>query len=513
MPSGRVPGTLIKHEPLPAALSPTQAGAAYRLFYQGTGYDGRPKLITGSAFVPHGYAPADGWPVVAFAHGTTGLHQRAVPSRTGLSRPELAHVDGWLAAGYAVAATDYEGRGVHPYFNGEATADDVIDAVRAAHALDRPLDKRWIVAGFSQGGHAAHYTAITATAYAPELDFRGSVSFGPAVGLRAMVAALTADGHAPVPWVIPMFLAGLPQLHAEVFLTVDGVRLLRLAERATLKEMAYACADVTNDAAGTTGLAGHPELTELLDRIDVPVTTLDRPALVHAGVRDVIAPISIMEPFVHALREAGGDVGLVRCAGADHVGVLEDGLPHALEFAARVLEVPPRPTEGCRFSLLDATGDGYLSRDDYTAFALRLVLALGEAPRSPRAHAVREGYLRLWRAIVTRADTDGDGRVSRDEYAAWAARSDADGAFDAAVRPLAWAVIGLADTDEDGLLNRPDLTRLLTACNLTKEQVGRTIAELDTDGSGTVSADEIVTAVRDFCRGRSTAGEWLFGRV
>ncbi|NUS56801.1 MAG: EF-hand domain-containing protein, partial [Streptomycetaceae bacterium] len=164
-------------------------------------------------------------------------------------------------------------------------------------------------------------------------------------------------------------------------------------------------------------------------------------------------------------------------------------------------------------SLLDAGGDGYLSRDDYTAFALRLVLALGEAPRSPRAQAVREGYLRLWRAIVTRADTDGDGRVSRDEYAAWAARATADGAFDAAIRPLAWAVIGLADTDEDGLLNRPDLTRLLTACNLTPEQVRHTITELDTDRSGTVSADEIVTAVRDFCQGKGTAGEWLFGRV
>ncbi|NUR69512.1 MAG: hypothetical protein HOU81_01690 [Hamadaea sp.] len=520
MPTRRSPGTLIKHESLPPALRPDRAAAAYRLFYQGTGYDGLPKLITGSAFLPHGTPPADGWPVVAFAHGTTGLHHRASPSRTGLSKPERAHVDGWLAAGYAVAATDYEGlagQGEHPYFNGEAVADDIVDAVRAAHGLDRPLSRSWIVAGFSQGGHAAHYTAMIATAYAPELDFRGSVTFGPAIGLREMFTVLTADGDAPTPWVIPIFLAGLqvshPQLRPEEFLTGEGMRLTRLAQRATLKEMARACAEVTNDAAGTAGLGQRRQVADLLDRIDAPVTALDRPTLVHAGVRDTIVPVAVMEPFVQALRTAGTEADLVHCAEADHIGVLADGLPNALEWAARSMDHPPGPARECRFSLLDASGDGFLARDDYTGFALRLVLALGEAPRSPQADAVREGYSRLWRAIATEADADGDGRVSREEYLAWTATAARTSLFDDAVRPLARSVVELVDADGDGALDRAELTRLLSACNLTAEQIDRTMTELDADGSGTITADEIELAVRDFCLGDGRAGGWLFGRI
>src|SRR3712207_9525068 len=49
-------------------------------------------------------------------------------------RLEREHVAAWLAAGYAVTATDYEGLatpGPHPYLNGEAVADDWIDIVRS----------------------------------------------------------------------------------------------------------------------------------------------------------------------------------------------------------------------------------------------------------------------------------------------------------------------------------------------------------------------------------------------
>ena len=57
-----------------------------------------------------------------------------------------------------MAVTDYEGLstpGPHPYLNGEAVADDVVDAVRASRQLGVPTTGRWVVAGFSQGGHAA----------------------------------------------------------------------------------------------------------------------------------------------------------------------------------------------------------------------------------------------------------------------------------------------------------------------------------------------------------------------
>ncbi|HEY1178418.1 MAG TPA: lipase family protein, partial [Phytomonospora sp.] len=180
----RLPGTLLRDRPLPRELWPDAAGAAHRVAYQGLGYDGGGRLVTGSVFVPAGRAPEGGWPVIGFAHGTTGLSDAAAPSRAGLPRLERAHVSAWLAGGYAVAATDYEGLatpGPHPYFNGEAVADDVIDAVRAAHQLGHRLSRDWLAVGFSQGGHAALFCAHIATGYAPELDFKGTVALAPAV--------------------------------------------------------------------------------------------------------------------------------------------------------------------------------------------------------------------------------------------------------------------------------------------------------------------------------------------
>jgi hypothetical protein len=143
----RRPGTLIRARPLPSRFRPDHAEAAYRVFYQGVGHDGRGRLVTGSVFIPDGTPPADGWPVVGYAHGTTGLSDRTAPSRTGLLRLERAHIAAWLACGYAVTATDCEGLatpGPHPYLNGEAVADDVIDIVRTTRefcldpAPDRP---------------------------------------------------------------------------------------------------------------------------------------------------------------------------------------------------------------------------------------------------------------------------------------------------------------------------------------------------------------------------------------
>jgi Ca2+-binding EF-hand superfamily protein len=80
------------------------------------------------------------------------------------------------------------------------------------------------------------------------------------------------------------------------------------------------------------------------------------------------------------------------------------------------------------------------------------------------------------------------------------------------VRPLAEAVIALVDEDADRTLDRSELARLLTACRVAPETAAATSAQLDADGDGRVSADEIVEAVRDFCIGEPAPGSWLFGR-
>lgn len=519
------PGALVRHQPLARQHRPRAAADAYRIHYRGYGYDGGQRLVSGSAFIPAGTAPEGGWPVIGFAHGTTGLSDASAPSRSGFSRLELDHIDRWLTAGYAVAATDYEGLstpGPHPYFNGEAVADDVIDAVRAMRGLDHHIAPAWLVAGFSQGGHAAMHVANIATGYAPELDFRGTIAVAPAACVRDIIAELTADPGAPLSPIVPLALAGIastrPDFEPDAALTPLGAELVAWATRATLREMFRAVRGIANEQAGTTGIAERPEIADVFDAVSAPVTSLDRPVFITASRDDEFIPHQPVERFAEGLRRAGADIAYATHIGADHAGMLETGQPDAIDFGREHLDaadtahdIPAR-----RFDLLDRSGDGRLARDDYDAFALRLARSLGHAPRSAKAAAVRNGYRRLWNAVRTAADTDDDGRVSVAEYRAWAAReaaSDGDrSGFATAVRPLAEAVIALVDEDASRTLDRGELDRLLTACRIGSDEAAATCEQLDANGDGHISADEIVDAVRGFCIGEATPGSWLFGR-
>jgi acetyl esterase/lipase len=516
------PGTVLDSGPLPAALWPAHAAAATRVTYQGVGYDGAGREVTGSVYLPGGDAPPGGWPVVSFAHGTTGLADNCAPSVVGLTRLEREHVARWLAAGYVVAATDYEGLstpGPHPYFNGEAVADDVIDIVRAARGLDGRVGRTWLVAGFSQGGHAALFVGLVASRYASELDFRGTVALAPPVHLPLLLAVLTARGEGATSIFPPFLLAGLrtsyPDFDARPFLTDAGGRLVEAAATATLGEMFRATAALTNDDTGITHIDARPGIEPILEACRVPVTRMDRPVFIGAGTADEIVPLEVAERFVADLRAAGTPVRFDRHDGATHAGTLSAGHDALIAWTGDLLAGGDPPVAArARFSPFDADGDGRLTRDDYEVFALRLVQAYGVPPGSPAALAVRDGYRALWRAVADRADTDADGSVGPAEFLRWIGTAAGDDGFAAELRPLAEAVIGLADGDRDGVLEQAEFVGLLAACGLRDDGVLAEIAAFDTDRDGVVTAAEIVAVVRDFCLtpAPGTPGSWLFGR-
>ncbi|MGM1060204.1 lipase family protein [Saccharothrix sp. Mg75] len=517
----RVPGAVLDRSPLPARMWPDGASDAVRVVYQGLGYDGTGRRVSGSVFLPRRDAPPGGWPVVAYAHGTTGLADHCAPSEAGLSRLEREHVGRWLVAGYAVAATDYEGLatpGPHPYFNGEAVADDVVDAVRAARRLDPRVGRTWFVAGFSQGGHAALFTGLMATGYAPELDFRGTLALAPPVHLPLLVDLVTTDGTRPLSVLLPFLLAGVrashPDFDARPLLTAAGGRLLDVAASASLVDMFRAVARLTNDDGGTTGLPARPGVDPVLRACRVPVSRMDRPVYLTAGTADEVVPLEVVERFAADLARAGTVLRFDRHAGAAHADVLAAGHDDLVAWTDALLERPPDPVP--RSGPFDADGDGVLTADDYEVFALRLVQAFGEPPGSPKALAVRHGYRALWRGVADRSDTDLDGRVSRAEFLRWLDDGHHDG-FEDAVRPLAEAVLALADTGDgtgDGTTTTAELTRLLTACGLSPARAAAVLTTLDGDGGGTVSTAEVVDAVRDFCLDPvpGKPGDWLFGR-
>jgi len=170
---------------------------AWFVVYGSTGLEGEPVAVSGLIAAPAEPPGEDGYPVVAWAHYTTGVADDCAPSLEGVNGVPN-RVQSLVEQGYVVTATDYEGLGtggIHPYIVGTSEGRSVLDSIRAvqgvpeAHARDRA-----VVIGFSQGGHAALWAAELAGAYAPELDIAGSLAASPPSDLLAWERWLFSQG-------------------------------------------------------------------------------------------------------------------------------------------------------------------------------------------------------------------------------------------------------------------------------------------------------------------------------
>ncbi|HTV97840.1 MAG TPA: hypothetical protein VME42_17725 [Steroidobacteraceae bacterium] len=150
------PGTLIRSEPFTGYTLPAGA-SAIRILYHSRALSGADIAASGVVLIPGGKAPAGGWPVIAWAHGTSGVARMCAPSLM----KDVEYGDEGLmpmvAAGFAVVATDYAGLGTpgpHQYDDKIPQANDVVFSIPAAHAAVADLGVKWVAIGHSQGGVA-----------------------------------------------------------------------------------------------------------------------------------------------------------------------------------------------------------------------------------------------------------------------------------------------------------------------------------------------------------------------
>jgi acetyl esterase/lipase len=181
------PGSVIRDEPMTGAPA---FGIAHRVLYRSTSPEGKLIAVSGVIVTPPGTAPAGGWPVVAWAHPTTGIVPRCAPSLAIFLFQQIAGSRPLIEQGFAIAATDYPGLGTpgpHPYLVGVSEARAVIDSVRAARTFPGVNGNRYTVWGHSQGGQAALFTGIISRNYAPELELLGVAAAAPATDLATLM--------------------------------------------------------------------------------------------------------------------------------------------------------------------------------------------------------------------------------------------------------------------------------------------------------------------------------------
>jgi hypothetical protein len=156
LPSGK-PGELIRSEPFEEYEIPLSVSAV-RILYHSRSAAGEDVAASGVVLIPYEKKPPPGgWPIIAWAHGATGIARSCAPS---LMR-NLGHgpfLSMYANLGYAVVATDYTGLGTdfrNAFVDSPSNATDVINSVSAARAAVPQLGARWIVMGEAEGSLAA----------------------------------------------------------------------------------------------------------------------------------------------------------------------------------------------------------------------------------------------------------------------------------------------------------------------------------------------------------------------
>lgn len=186
-------GTLLKLQidANPTAYTLPPNTAISRFIYQTKTLNGT--LVPNSAYILWPYLPrtqpnGGGYPVVAWAHGTTGGFGECAPSHVRDLWSDFVAPFPLVLQGYVVVAPDYAGLGVekdakgrpitHQYLANPSAANDLFYSVQAAQSAFKALSKQFVVVGHSQGGGAA-WGAAQRQALTPVEGYLGTVAGSP----------------------------------------------------------------------------------------------------------------------------------------------------------------------------------------------------------------------------------------------------------------------------------------------------------------------------------------------
>jgi uncharacterized membrane protein HdeD (DUF308 family)/alpha-beta hydrolase superfamily lysophospholipase len=323
------PGALLRVEPLNRTIA--SGAQAWRILYTTTRGEGVPALASGLVVAPENL-PGGPRPVIAWAHGTTGVNETCAPSL--LDDPFKAGaapgIDQVLANGWVLVATDYTGLGTdgpHAYLVGEQAGRAVLDAVRAARQIPAlSLADQTVVWGHSQGGGAALWTGILAPSYAPDANVVGVAALAPASDLAGMVGNLeTVQGGA-------LFASYVIQGYSDTYPDVRFDDYVRPAARIVVREMASRClaepgviVSIAEALSIDTSIwATDPARGAFGERLkqNVPSAQIAAPLLIGQGLDDELVSPPAQEAYARARCANGGQVDYRTYEGFDHVSVI-----------------------------------------------------------------------------------------------------------------------------------------------------------------------------------------------
>jgi alpha-beta hydrolase superfamily lysophospholipase len=276
------------------------------------------------------------FPVVLWAHGTTGIARACAPS--ALAQPfesgALFVLQRIVDQGWAVVAPDYPGLGApgrHPYLVGIPAARSALDAVRAARAVDGvELSDDTVAWGHSQGGGAALWVGEEARGYAPDVPIAGVAALAPASDILSLARGLQRSpvGMLFATFVVQGYSNAYPDVAVDAYVRPSAQAVVRrvvgrcLSERTTLASLP---AVLTGQSLFSRDLTTGP-LGERA-RENIPDAPTGIPTLLAQGLSDALVLPDVQRAFAERLCAAGQPLDVRTYPGRVHVGLVADDSP------------------------------------------------------------------------------------------------------------------------------------------------------------------------------------------
>ena len=352
----RQPGDLIRSE----AISTNKVGTTYRVLYVSRARSlpattpianqkwTRTTAVTGTVTIPADTSvPA---PIVSWAHPTVGLADSCAPSNDVQAIETFAALVSTTSP-VIVAATDYEGLGTpgaHPYLDGETAGYNTLDIVLAARQLAQQQSVTTandvVVTGYSQGGHAALWSAALAGEF-PDINLLGVVAQAPPTDLVAIAdSSLSSESNATLVVAGMYGAASVDQtVRLDELLTPSAIDDLALFETTCTGDIdAF---DGTGDEVFVDDPTNNKALEAQLRRSSAPTSGITPPVFVSQGGADKVVPKAVTDAWVKSACAGGANVTYNKIGFADHNTLALLGAPATFAWITdRLSGIPAKST-------------------------------------------------------------------------------------------------------------------------------------------------------------------------
>ena len=311
LPAGK-PGDLIRSEHFDDYDLPFVT--TLRILYHSRTATGADVPVSGVVVTPPGDPPAGGWPVIAWAHAFSGAARQCAPS---LARnldygPAFTM---WTGLHYAVVATDYAGLGSdarNAVMDMQSNANDMINAVKAAHTAVPDLGAKWIALGDSEG--AAAVVALDEMQSDP--GYLGSVALSGVTDAKDVYERLAKGNDRGR-------LALLAYAVKTVSPDFDPTTVLTAKGLSFYEQIGHSCAPPasSSDEIATPGWDANPAVQQFFSTNRLGEKRASAPLLVIAGDSDAIFPIDLVTSSVARMCKQGARVQFDRYPGLDRLRV------------------------------------------------------------------------------------------------------------------------------------------------------------------------------------------------